>query len=124
MPNHIHLLWEMCEKNGKEMPHASFQKFTAHLFQKKLRDTSSDIIMKYAVVEPERKFRFWQRDPLAVRIYSKKMLEQKLDYIHDNPLKEHWGLVEKPEDYYYSSAAYYEKEDNNFSFVTHYCGRF
>ena len=22
MPNHIHLIWEMLEKNGKEMPHA------------------------------------------------------------------------------------------------------
>jgi len=24
MPNHIHLIWEMLEINGKEMPHASF----------------------------------------------------------------------------------------------------
>ena len=24
MPNHVHLLWEMIEKNGKEVPHASF----------------------------------------------------------------------------------------------------
>lgn len=30
MPNHIHLVWELLEKNGKEMPHASFNKKTAH----------------------------------------------------------------------------------------------
>ena len=30
MPNHIHLVWEMKATNGKEMPHASFNKFTAH----------------------------------------------------------------------------------------------
>ena len=35
MPNHIHLVWEMKTMNGKEMPHASFNKFTAHQFQKK-----------------------------------------------------------------------------------------
>ena len=37
MPNHLHLLWEMLEMNGKEMPHASFQKFTAHTIQKDLK---------------------------------------------------------------------------------------
>ena len=32
MPNHLHIVWEMLEKNGKEMPHASFNKFTSHQF--------------------------------------------------------------------------------------------
>ena len=26
MPNHIHLIWELVEMNGKEMPNASFNK--------------------------------------------------------------------------------------------------
>jgi REP element-mobilizing transposase RayT len=30
MPNHLHLLWEMLAKNGREMPYASFNKATAH----------------------------------------------------------------------------------------------
>ena len=33
------------------------------------------------------------------------MLEQKLNYIHNNPVKA--GFVEKPEDYLYSSARDY-----------------
>src|ERR1039457_4923689 len=28
MPNHLHIIWEMLKMNGKEMPHASFNKFT------------------------------------------------------------------------------------------------
>ena len=40
MPNHLHLLWEMLNKNGKEMPHASFNKFTASNFLKDLRASS------------------------------------------------------------------------------------
>ena len=32
MPNHLHFLWEMLNKNGKEMPHTSFNKWTASLF--------------------------------------------------------------------------------------------
>jgi putative transposase len=30
MPNHLHLIWEMNEKNGKELPSASFLKWIAH----------------------------------------------------------------------------------------------
>ena len=33
------------------------------------------------------------------------MMDQKLDYIHENPVKE--GIVQKPEDYLYSSARDY-----------------
>jgi putative transposase len=29
MPNHIHVIWEMKETNGKEVAHASFNKFTS-----------------------------------------------------------------------------------------------
>ena len=32
MPNHIHLIWELLERNGNEMPHTSFMKYTAHQF--------------------------------------------------------------------------------------------
>jgi REP element-mobilizing transposase RayT len=35
MPNHLHVVWEMREPNGKEMPHASFNKFTSVLIPKK-----------------------------------------------------------------------------------------
>ena len=34
MPNHIHLLWEMLAMNGKELPSASFMKFSSHEIQK------------------------------------------------------------------------------------------
>ena len=31
MPNHLHFVWEMKEMNGKEMPHASFNKWTSRI---------------------------------------------------------------------------------------------
>ncbi len=37
MPNHLHFLWEMLKMNGKEMPHASFNKATAHGILKDLK---------------------------------------------------------------------------------------
>jgi hypothetical protein len=33
------------------------------------------------------------------------MVVQKLNYVHQNPLQEHWRLVEVPQAYAHSSAA-------------------
>lgn len=124
MPNHIHILWKMVEPNGKEMPYASFQKFTAHAFQKELRQKNASLLAAFEVDEPERKYRFWQRDPLAIPVNSKLIAEQKLDYLHLNPLQGHWNLAKRPEDYFYSSAKYYENLDQPFNFITDYRERF
>src|SRR5437899_2267862 len=67
MPNHLHIIWEMLEKNGKEMPHAGFNKFTSHQFLENLRLKSVEVIDQYKEEDsPVRMHRFWQRDPLAV----------------------------------------------------------
>ena len=46
--------------------------------------------------------------------YDEKMVEQKLDYIHHNPVKGRWALVEDFALYPHSSAGFYElgKHDN------------
>lgn len=124
MHNHLHLLWEMLEMNGKEMRHASFQKFTAQSIQKDLKVKHQEVLSHFYVNEKERKYRYWQRDPLAVKVLDKRMAEQKLEYIHLNPLQPHWNLAARPEDYYYSSASFYERDEKNFEFLTHYMERF
>ena len=34
-------------------------------------------------------------------------MEQKLDYIHENPCRGRWQLVSQPENYLHSSAQFY-----------------
>jgi putative transposase len=55
-----------------------------------------------------------------VDLFSPEVLEQKLNYIHLNPLQEKWNLVRRPEDYLYSSASFYELGKDNFNILTHY----
>ena len=43
MSNHIHVLWEQLKMNGKETPKESFEKFTGHLFLKRLRINKENI---------------------------------------------------------------------------------
>lgn len=48
---------------------------------------------------------FWQQDNHPIELSDNKMIDQKLDYIHNNPVE--LGFVEKPEDFVYSSAKHY-----------------
>lgn len=124
MPNHLHVIWEMLQLNGKEMPHASFNKFTSHRFLEELRLNQSNHLSKFKEIEFDRNHRFWQRDALAVLLDYPEIVEQKLDYIHLNPLQEKWNLAEYPEDYYWSSAKFYQTGEDDFNMLTHYKERF
>jgi putative transposase len=119
MPNHIHIVWEMKAMNGKEMPYASFNKFTAHQFQKFLKQNNPVLLDQFKVVEPERKYRFWQRDPLAILMDSREKVLQKVGYIHENPLQEKWRLVDHENDYKWSSAKFYTTGIDDFNILTH-----
>ena len=50
-------------------------------------------------------WQLWQQDNHPIELYDVKILHQKLDYIHYNPVVA--GIVERPEDYLYSSARDY-----------------
>ncbi|MEO7212952.1 transposase [Mucilaginibacter sp.] len=124
MPNHIHLIWENTALNGKEMPYMSFMKFTGHEFLKELKQTDNPLLARFKIENNDREHQFWQRKGLAVLMSSRKVLEQKLDYLHLNPLQERWSLVTDPNDYYYSSCSFYELEDGKFPWLTHYMDEF
>lgn len=123
MPNHIHVLWEMLEKNGREMPHASFNKWTSNQFLKDLRN-QPEVLTKFEENTMERNHRFWQKEALAVHMDCKYKFEQKLEYIHLNPLQEQWNLAKYPEEYRWSSAEFYLSGKNEFDLFTHYMERF
>ena len=117
MPNHIHLIWRVNEPNGKESPQGSLLKYTAQIFKKMLRNEGNGKLAAYKVDAENKNYEFWQRDSLAIPLFTREVALQKLNYIHNNPLKEHWNLVKDPCDYKYSSARYYELDENNFSFL-------
>jgi REP element-mobilizing transposase RayT len=116
MPNHIHLIWRINNLNGKETVQASFLKYTAHQFKRMLQIHPKELL-KFAVNARNKKYEFWQRDALAIELYSKAVMLQKLHYIHMNPLAPHWQLANDPNNYYWSSARFYEQGVNEFVFL-------
>ncbi len=52
-----------------------------------------------------RNFQFWQQNNKPIELFDSKMIDQKLNYIHNNPVEE--GFVFEPQEYKYSSAINY-----------------
>jgi hypothetical protein len=72
----------------------------------------------FAVNAKDRQYQVWQRNPLSVDVFSKEVYIQKMEYIHNNPVKA--GLCNYPELYKYSLAKFYETGEDEFGIVTHW----
>lgn len=115
MPNHIHLIWSQDIPNGKETPKGSLLKYTAHILLRQLKATGQSHL--YLVKASNKSHEVWQRDSLGIEIYSRHVAEQKLNYIHFNPVSGKWLLAKDDLAYYYSSARFYETGVDEFGFL-------
>ena len=97
------------------MPKGSFLKHSAHLFLKELKANGN--LKFYEVNEANKKHEIWQRDSSGIKIYSREVAKQKIDYIHLNPVIGKWQLAKNDLDYYFSSARFYETGVDEFGFL-------
>jgi REP element-mobilizing transposase RayT len=124
MPSHVHaIIFPLQTTIGKLLQ--QFGSFTAHKILNQLRkDNFAELIdfFQRQTVQRDHHHRIWQ-DIQAKNIYSSEFLEQKIEYIHNNPLVA--GLIgeEARSKYIYSSACFYDEEidpvipvDNVFEF--------
>lgn len=109
MPSHLHLILKPIQKGIAEILQ-DFGSFTAHEILKQARKDNKQEWLKI-FEENHRDIRhkhsIWQ-DIQAKNIYSIKVLEQKMEYIHQNPVVKDWKLVKDRADYLYSSACFYD----------------
>ena len=119
MPNHIHLVLSIQENESKKSIQLSLLKFTAQFLIKYLiHEDQYDELSNYQTSLKDRIYNIWKRRPKWIHIDNTIILEQKIDYVHNNPLQEKWQLVSAPELYEWSSASFYICEDKKFSFIT------
>jgi REP element-mobilizing transposase RayT len=105
MDNHLHLIWRIKNPYTIEGIKRDFLKFTAQQIKSYHIKNKSNIIEECKVNHYDRQYKIWQSNSLSVDLYSQEVYQQKLDYIHNNPVRA--GLCKLPEDYKYSSASYY-----------------
>jgi len=53
-------------------------------------------------------YQFWRHDNKPIELWSNQEIDEKLNYVHNNPVEE--GVVFRAEDYLYSSATDYAGE--------------
>ncbi len=118
MSNHFHLIWKIQKGNKREDVQRDFLKYTSHQLLKKIRKENTFLLQELFVNLKDRKHQVWQRNSLNIELRSKNVFKQKLEYIHNNPVKARLCLL--PEEYKYSSAKFYELNINDWNFLTHY----
>ncbi|MEO1067608.1 MAG: transposase [Cyanobacteria bacterium J06638_6] len=107
LENHLHLVAQ-APKLDKCI--ASFKSFTAvKLIELLTRHRAATILRRLHEAKPvykrDRDYQFWQEGVHAELVFSEIMMRQKLEYIHNNPVKR--GYVDNPEHWRYSSARNY-----------------
>lgn len=116
MSNHIHLI---AQSNNEQMELSSiirdFKSYTAKQINKSIQDVQigesrrewMQYLFQYFAKggQRNRTFQFWQKDNHPIEIWSPRVIEQKLAYIHWNPVRAR--LVSEPAHYLYSSASNY-----------------
>ncbi len=88
MPNHIHLVWKVFNGNNYSDIQRDFLKFTARKIISDLKINYPEVLQKIYVGAKDREYQIWERNPLSVEIISQNVAEQKINYIHKNPLAE------------------------------------
>ncbi len=111
MSNHIHLMARSASGDLSGTIR-DFKNYTSHKFIENIQtgiESRSDWMK--VVFEYHGKFKnkqvnqIWTHENHAEEIFSQKFIEQKIAYIHANPVRA--GIVNRPEDYLYSSARNY-----------------
>jgi REP element-mobilizing transposase RayT len=122
MPNHIHLVWKVKNHLNPSDVQRDFLKFTAQSIKFDLQDNAPKLLRQFYVGAKDREYKIWERNPLTSRLPSVEIVEQKINYIHANPIRGKWALVKEITDYKYSSARFYYEGIDEWGFLTHYMG--
>ncbi|HEX37433.1 MAG TPA: transposase [Candidatus Cloacimonetes bacterium] len=120
MPSHFHWIITTDNEFGTISDiMRDLKKYSAWDIMDFIQKSDENKFMKYFEGAGEKykgqKRKFWQERFDDVILKSRKFFLQKLNYIHNNPVKA--GIVDNPEDYTYSSARNYKYSDHSVIYV-------
>lgn len=99
MSNHIHLIWQMQPLIHPQHVQRDFLKYTAQQIKLDLQKNNPEALMHFEADAYDRTYQFWERRSLSIELRTDKVYQQKLDYIHWNPVST--GICKLPEEYTY-----------------------
>lgn len=120
MPNHVHMIILFSGRVRLSDFMRDIKKYSSVLIRDFLLLNHPGETFKINFIQREQLHKIWQDGYHRKVVFTAGFLKQKLNYIHRNPLQEHWKLVEAPELYKYSSANYYYTNEQESEIVTHF----
>jgi putative transposase len=127
MPNHIHVMLYVPHMSKRlNIIVGNGKRFMAYEIIKRLdlQGQLKQLDMLYSAVNlRERKkgqiHRVFEESFDAKQCYNHYFIYQKLEYIHNNPVRKKWNLVSDYTTYEYSSASFYEKGISKYENILH-----
>ena len=113
MPSHIHLIFRSSMQKPEELIR-DFKSYTSKqlikLIEENLQESRRQWLLNSfrkaaAVNSNNTKNQFWQQNNQPIELWSADVIQQKMDYVHNNPVEA--GFVENDYEYLYSSARDY-----------------
>ena len=114
MPNHVHLIFRSVKGKHPSLLLGDLKRFTSKSIVKAIqenpRENRDNFLLKHFRNAANKSsnvknYQFWQHHNNPIELWSNKVIKQKIDYVHQNPVKA--GLVYKSYEYPYSSAIDY-----------------
>jgi len=110
MPNHVHFIAQSIEGIDFAAVVRDFKRHTSsRLFEQLQRDHRAGRIEYFRRAAQfygqKSAFKIWQDGYHPEEIHTEAFFQQKLNYLHDNPVRK--GYVAHPWEWLYSSARYY-----------------
>lgn len=106
MPDHVHLIVWLEATGSLSTFMKRWKQSSSIRLKKMLRGLLPEYANKFPQSDP-----FWQPKYHAFSLYSQEKAEEKLDYMHMNPVSA--GLVESAIDWRWSSARFYQLNESN-----------
>ncbi|WP_258103565.1 transposase [Marinoscillum sp. MHG1-6] len=113
MPSHVHLIFRAQQNNPGDLLR-DFKRYTSRKVQSEISANNKESRKEWMLSMMEKagqansnvKHRqFWQQHNQPVELWTPEVTDQKIDYIHMNPVIS--GFVTEPEHWKYSSAVDY-----------------
>jgi REP element-mobilizing transposase RayT len=118
MPSHVHLLF----RSNNDNPSGLLRDFKGYTSKKMIeticsypQESRREWMLSMFRKAGEKnsnvtKYQFWQQHNKPIELWSTPVIKQKLDYIHNNPVKA--GFVNNPWEWKYSSSRNYTELDS------------
>lgn len=114
MTNHMHLVFRSMKGQDPALLLGDFKRFTSKAIVKAIKENPRESRKEFLLEQFKKagtkasnvkEYQFWRHDNKPIELWSNIVIQEKINYIHKNPVDA--GLVYYPEDYIYSSASDY-----------------